>query len=206
MNNRREEKMRTMKVLVWAAIALLVCTGPVWAQSMDFELNAGSSSLAGGIFYERALSSGYMKYGISGVYSDDDDTDYQWGAFQVLVGSDTLTPGLRAEVGFKALYGSAEDHIYSGDIGAIAFTGRVGYLLTTPLPLELFGGLSYAPGPLTFLDADAYSELTLGIGLRLIQQASIEISYHAYNVDMDEGPGSWNLDENAVRFGIRMSF
>jgi hypothetical protein len=152
------------------------------------------------------LTSGYLKYGITGVYNDDDDADYQWGTFQVLVGSDTLTPGLWAEVGLKALYGSAEEGLYSGDIGAVAFTGRMGYLLPLQFPVEVFGGLSYAPGPLSFLDSESFSEITIGIGLRIIQNAGIEISYHAYNVEMEEGPGSWEFDDSAVRFGISMHF
>lgn len=198
--------MKIVNVLISAVALLLICTSLVYAQSLDFELKAGSSSVAGGISYKSPLSGGYMKYGISGVYSDDNDTDYQWGIFQVLVGSDTMSPGLWAEVGLKALYGSAEEGIYSGDIGAVVFTGRLGYLLPLKLPVELFGGLSYAPKPLSFLDAESFSEITVGVGLRIIQQASIEISYHLYNIEMAGRPGSWEFDDNAVRFGISMRF
>jgi hypothetical protein len=201
--------MKTIKMFLLAGIIALVGVKASAAQSMDFELKAGSSSIAGGASFIRPAGSGFMKFGISGVYSDDDSTSYQWGAVQLLVGSDTLSPGLRAEVGLKGVFGSAEERNFSGDIGAIAFTGRLGYLFPRrlmPLPLELFGGLSYAPGPLSFMDADSFSEITLGFGIRIIEQASLELSYHAYNIEMDDSPSDWDLDDSAIRFGLTMRF
>lgn len=201
-----------MKRFMWCAIVSLVSLA--WAnvsmaQSMDFDLKAGSSSVAGGASYLKPLNSGYMKLGISGVYSDDDTTSYQWGSLHLLVGSDTLSPGLQAEVGLKGIFGSAEERSHSGDIGVLAFTGRLGYIFPRriiPIPLEVFGGLSYAPDPLSYMDTESYMELMLGIGIRIIDQASLEISFHQYDIDMEEGPGSWELDDSEVRFGISMRF
>ena len=198
-----------LKKLGFALLILTLSAAPVAAESMDFELKAGSSSVAGSINYRKPLYDGYMKTGISGVYSDDDATEYQWGAIHLLVGNDTLAPGLWGEVGFKGIFGSAEERGYSGDIAVVAFTGNLGYVFPSyliPVPLEVFGGLTFAPDPLAFMDASTYSEFTIGVGVHLIQQASIEISYHAYGIEFDEGPGQWDLDDNAVRFGITMRF
>lgn len=201
--------MKMMKVYMWCAIIMLLSVNVSMAQSMDFELKAGSSSVAGSASLVKPLYSGYLKVGVSGVYSDDDTTSYQWGGVHLLVGSNTLSPGLQAEVGLKGIFGSAEERSYSGDIGALAFTGRIGYLFprrAIPIPLEVFGGLSYAPKPLSFMDTESYMDLVLGIGIRIIDQASLEISFHQYDIDMEEGPGSWELDDSEVRFGISMRF
>lgn len=192
-----------------ALLILILTAAPVAAESMDFELTAGSSSVAGSVNFRKPLYSGYMKTGISAVYSDDDSTEYQWGAIQLLVGSETIAPGVWGEVGLKAIFGSAEERGHSGDIAVVAFTGNLGYVFPSylvPIPIELFGGLTYAPEPLAFLDTSTYSEFTIGVGIHLIQQASIEVSYHAYGIEFDEGPGKWDLDDNAVRFGITMRF
>ncbi|MEJ2037323.1 MAG: hypothetical protein P8X55_00120, partial [Desulfosarcinaceae bacterium] len=131
----------------------------------------GSSSIAGGAAYRSPLSSGYMKVGLSGVYTDDDDTEYHIGSLRFVVGNDTLTPGLSIEAGLQGLFGSAEEDDNSGDIGAGAFTARVGYTFPrrlVPIPLEVFGGATYAPEPLSFMDLDEYKEINLGVGVQII--------------------------------------
>jgi hypothetical protein len=190
-------------------LMLILSAETAAAESMDFELQAGSSSVAGSVDYRRPLYDGYMKMGISGLHSDSDSTEYHWGALQLLVGSDTLAPGFWAEVGFKGIFGSVEEDAYSGDIAVLGFSGNVGYTFPSyriPIPVELFGGVTYAPDPLAFMDTSMFTEITFGIDMRLIQQASIELSYHIYNIDLDEGPGRWNFDDNALRFGIVMRF
>jgi hypothetical protein len=208
---REREMMEMKKIVMVCAIAMLVCMNASMAQAqakyVDLELKAGSSSVSGSASYIKPLYSGYMKIGGSGVYSDN---AYQWGGIHLLVGSETLSPGLMAEVGLKGIFGSAEEHSYEGDIGAVAFTGRLVYALRrrneTAIPLEAFCGMSFAPGPLSFLDTGSYLDMMVGIGIRIIDQASLEISFHQYDIDMEEGPGSWELDENEVRLGISMRF
>lgn len=210
INNQDQKRNTTMiKKLGVVLLMLALNVAPATAESMDFALTAGSSSLAGSINFRKPLYSGYMKTGIAGVYSDDDTTEYQWGSVQLLVGSDTIAPGIWGEVGLKGIFGSAEEREYSGDIAVVAFTGSIGYIFPSSLvriPIELSGGLSYAPDPLAFMDTSTYSEFTIGVGIHIVPQASIEVSYHVYGIEFDEGPGQWDLDDNAVRFGVTMRF
>lgn len=201
--------MKMKKVVMLCAIIMLACTNASMAQSMEFGLAAGPSSVSGSVSHIRLLYNGYMKIGAFGINGDDDSASYQWGGVHLLVGSDTLSQGLKAEVGLKALFGSAEDNSHDGDIGALAFTGRLGYAFPRQriaIPLEVFGGLSYTPGPLSYMDTESYIEMVVGIGLRIIDQASLEMSFHQYNIDMEEGPGSWELEDSQVRFGMTIRF
>ena len=179
-------------------------------QSTEAELMAGTDSVAGGIAFRRPMYSGYTKIGFSGVYADDDDTKYQLGNARFVVGNDTLSQGLSIEAGLQGIFGSAEEDDNTGDVGAIAFTARVGYLFPrrlVPIPLEIFGGFTYAPEPLSFIDLDEYKEINLGVGVHIIPNASIQLSYHSYEMKMDEDDdGEWTVDDDSIRLGLVMRF
>ena len=197
------------KHLLSTVLILLMSVSICAAQSMEFDLSAGTTSVAGGVQFRKPLATGFMKIGLSGVCTDDDDMEYQWGNLSFVVGSDTLAPGLSVEVGLKGIFGSAEDNGYSGDVGAAAFTGRAGYIFPRrimPVPLEVFGGVAYAPEPLSFMDTESYTEIFLGAGLRIIENASVVISLHSYEVEMEEGPGDWELDDEVIRAGVVLRF
>jgi hypothetical protein len=112
-------------------------------------------------------------------------------------------------VGFNGLLGDAEDNGYSADVGALAFNGYVGYLFpkrVMPIPFEVFGGLTYSPEVLSFRDTENYLSYRLGGGLRIIPNATVSLEYVNYDMDMDAGPGDWNLDDDVIRLGLAMRF
>ena len=190
-------------------IIVFSVTGQSFANSWEAYLNAGSTSAAGGVRYKKDLATGYIKTGVSGIYTDDDDVEYKWAAFTFAVGRENIQPGLTCEVGFKGIIGDGEEAIFSGDIGALAFDGYIGYLFPKhimPLPLEVYGGLSYAPEVLSFRDTDDFVSYRLGVGLRIVQYTSVNLEYAGIDVDMEEGPGPWNLDDSVVRLGLTMRF
>lgn len=179
------------------------------AAGWEANLNAGGASAAAGVHYKRDLNNGYMKAGVSGIYTDDNDLEYKWAEFKFVVGRENIQPGLTCEVGLKGIFGDAKENQFSGDVGALAFTGHVGYLFPKqmiPIPLEIFTGASYAPGVLSFRDTDDYLSYNIGIGLRVMQNASVIFEYGAFDVDMEAGPGPWNLDDGVFRLGLAMRF
>jgi len=196
------------KLLLAAMLLLTTCTLCA-AQSFDINLTAGTTSVSGGLHYKSYLESGYFCMGASGVYTDDDEREYKWGSLDLMVGSDTLGPGLSCDVGLRGIVGSADDASTSGDIGALGFTGTVGYCFPRtmiPVPLEIFGGLTWAPRSLTFMDVEDYFEFNAGIGVRIIQSASIVGTYTKYDVEMESGPGDWTLSDDVYRLGLVMRF
>lgn len=197
------------KIVVRLAVFVFVVSGTGMADGWEANLNAGGTSVIGGIHHKRDLNNGYMKAGVSGVYTDDNDVEYKWAEFKFVVGREDIQPGLTCEVGLKGIVGDAKENRFSGDLGALAFNGHVGYLFpmrVIPIPLEVFSGVSYAPGVLSFRDTDEFISYNLGIGLRVMKNASVIFEYSAFDVDMESGPGPWNLDDGVFRLGLAMRF
>ncbi|MCP4744636.1 MAG: hypothetical protein GY874_00610 [Desulfobacteraceae bacterium] len=190
-------------------IVLIIGSGICYADTIDLELSAGQHTLYGDVGVRKPTNNGYMKLGLSGLYSESDDTKFKWANLGLFVGNDNFGQGFGTEVGLKSIYGTAEDGHRSGDIAAVAFAGKLSYVFPKrimPIPLEIFGGMAYSPDPLTFEDADNYTELNMGVGLRVLPNASVRLSYNAYDVGMDSESGKWDLDESMVRLGLTMSF
>ena len=199
-----------MKRLYLTIVVFMTLTGVCAAGPWEFDLSAGSSSVAGGLHYKNYMDTGYLRVGASGVYTDDDNTEYKWATFDFTVGSDILRPGLSVDVGLRAIAGTAEDGRNSGDVGAAAFTILGDYYFSRdvmPIPLEIYSGLTWGPKPLTFEDTDNYFQFDLGVGIQLIRNASVMLSYTAYRVGMDDtGAGDWDLNDDVLRAGIIMRF
>jgi len=197
------------KILVLILTIGFSAAGLCRADGWEANLNAGTTSVYGGLHYKKDLNNGYLKSGISGLYTDDDNTEYKWAEAKITVGSENVSSGLNLEAGFAGIFGDAEDQGFSGDVGAVAFTGYACYLFprrVMPVPLEVFGGLTYAPEVLAFRDTETYLSYRLGIGARVVSNASVFVEYQHYDVDMEAGPGSWNLDDDVVRLGLTMRF
>ena len=75
-----------------------------------------------------------------------------------------------------------------------------------PLPLEVFGGLSYAPEVLAFRDTEKYLSYRFGVGVEVVPNASIRIEYQYYDMDMEAGPGTWDWDDSVLRLSLLMRF
>jgi hypothetical protein len=188
---------------------IFIAPGIGLAGDWEVNLNAGGTSAIGGVHYKRDLNNGYMKTGVSGIYTDDNDIEYKWAEFKFVVGRENIQPGLTCEVGLKGIFGDAKEDPFSGDVGALAFTGYAGYLFPNqvmPIPLEVFTGVSYAPGVLSFRDTDDFLSYNIGFGLSVMQNASVTFEYAAFDVDMEAGPRPWNLDDGVFRLGLTMRF
>jgi opacity protein-like surface antigen len=179
------------------------------ADGWEANLNAGTTSVTGGLQYKKDLPTGYMKAGLSGLYTDDNDLEYKWVEAKFAVGSDNIRRGLTLEVGVDGILGDAEEGGFSGDVGAIPFTGYIGYTFpreVMPLPLEVFGGLSYAPEVLSFRDTKEYLSYRFGVGVEVVPNASVRVEYQYYDMDMEAGPGAWDWDDSVFRLSLLMRF
>lgn len=188
---------------------LVSISSPVAADPWEMGLTAGPTSLAAGIHHKSYLDTGYLRLGGSGVYTDDDDTEYKWASLDATVGSDTLFPGMTLDIGLRGILGDADEPGASGNVGAIGFTAAAGYIFSRavfPIPLEVFGGLTWAPQPLSFLDADRYLEANMGVGLQVIKNASIIASYTYYHLEMESDSADWSLNDDVFRAGLLLRF
>lgn len=186
-----------------------LAVGSSLAAGMDADLAVGSDSIEGGMHFKKDLANGFWRAGGSALYTDNDDMEYKWIEADFTVGSETLAPGMTCDVGLKGVMGEAEDNGYSGDVGAIAFAGRIGYLFpqqNTPVPVEVFAGFAYAPEILSFRDTEEYLAFHVGVGVRIVQNASIILKYNSYDVDFETNNRPWELDDSNIRLGLQMRF
>jgi hypothetical protein len=179
------------------------------ADSWELDLTAGSTYLSGGLHHKTYMNTGYLKVGGSGIYVDDDDLEYKWASLDLFVGSDTVRPGLFVDVGLRGFLGRVKESGRSGDLGAVGFAVAAGYLFppeVMPIPLEVFSGVAWAPGPLSFRDTENFLQLDLGVGLRIIRNASIIASYTYYHLEMESGSSDWSVSDNVLRAGLMLRF
>ena len=173
------------KIVIAMTACLVFACGTSWARGLEADLTVGANSIEGGFHMKNNLANGFWRAGGSALYTDDDSTEYKWLELDFTVGSETLQPGLTVEVGLKGIVGEAEEYGLSGDVGALAFAGRVGYVFPKrlmPIPLEVFSGVAYAPSVLSFRDTDRYLAYYMGVGVQIVENASIILKYNVYDV------------------------
>lgn len=198
------------KTAIMFFLAGLFICNHCWADGYEGALAVGSGSIRGDFQIVKSMADGFWKTGVSGVYTEKSEKKYKWGELGFRVGSDVLQPGLTCEVGLKGLLGKAERNVFSGDVGALAFTGRISYdfaqQMVLPGAFEVFMDLDYANDILSFQDTENYVGLCFGIGVPLFQHAAVFMDYSIYDMDMTSGPGHWNMEDDLFRVGLSMSF
>jgi hypothetical protein len=197
------------KILLLLLIVSGFTVGSSLAAGLDADLTVGNDSIEGGLHYKKDVANGFWRAGGSALYTDDDDMEYKWLEVDFTVGSETLAPGMTCEVGVKGVLGDAEDNGFSGDVGAAAFAAKISYLFprqNTPVPVEVFSGFAYAPEIMSFRDTEEYLAFHIGVGVRIVQNASIILKYNSYDVDLETRNIPWELDDSNIRLGLVMRF
>ena len=193
------------KIVVLTAVLLILGTGMVQAETFRAILNASQSSIFAGVDAKRYVTKGYMKYGGNGIFVDTDTKKYGLLNIRLMVGSETLLENLVCEVGLKGVLGSAEERDNDGSIGAVAFSGVAAYRLPqsiTPIPIQFSLEMSGSPSVLTFLDAKNYFDVKTGIDVYIVENASLQFSYHYYSIDIKK----WDFKDDRILFGIALEF
>ncbi len=188
--------MMFQKFLVVALVLGMAAGGVCRADSWEANINAGSTSVLGGLHYKKDLNTGYMKTGLSGLYTDDDDLEYKWAEAKFAVGRDTTQPGLTVEIGMDGILGDADEHGFSGDVGAVPFTGYIGYTFprrVMPIPLEVFGGLSYVRKCFRFATQRRISPIAPALGSVLFPTLRSGSNTSTRTLTLKRGPdhGTW---------------
>lgn len=198
------------KIVILPLLIVFFWMGQCWADEYHILLTASSDSVHGDYGIEQNLGDGFWKADFAGLYTENDSTEYKWAEVGFSVGGGALYPGVSCEVGLKGLLGKAEETGYSGDAGAIAFSGRITYdfaqQLVLPGAFQVYGGIDYANEILSFLDTEDYLAFHFGLGIPLFEHASIIMEYSIYDMDMTSGPGAWSLDDDLLRLGLFMKF
>ena len=188
-------------------VMLCVTTGVSQAETYRVELNASNSAIFFGLDAKQYVTQGYMKYGGSGLYIDNDIKKMGLLNFKLMVGSETLFPDLNCEVGFKGLLGYAEEKNIQkdGSAAAIGFSAVAAYRLPqsiSPIPIEFELEFTGAPRPLSFMDINNYFELKTGVNLYIVDNAALQLNYRFYTIDF----GDWRFKDDILLLGLLIEF
>jgi opacity protein-like surface antigen len=201
--------MKKILLIIYTTLLVLALAAMTNAQTYRLELHAGGSSIHAGMDTKYYVNRGYLKIGGDLVYSDDDDEKYTLGDARVLVGSETLYPGLEVELGFKGLVGKAEDDDNEGEVAGIGFMGAVAYKLPeyiSPIPIELWLNMTGAPQPLSFGDLENYFDLKTGVSFYIVENAAAVISYRYHSLEVEEDDDDFNIRDDTFTLGLQINF
>jgi len=176
------------------------------ARDYEFQLSAGSSYIDADFNVRHPLDPGYLRTGIGGVYRNWDNKRYGMLHGTFGVGSDSFVEGLRCDVGFRLLGGEVKVEPRSGTIGAVGFNVSAAYALPdrlTPIPIDFFGEVTWAPNALCFSNLYGYRDLNGGVRFLLIENASIGVSYRYRKYDMND---NWSLSDGIFSVGVGIEF
>jgi opacity protein-like surface antigen len=197
------------RALITTLMVFMGVTGVAYAQSYRMELSVSNNAIFGALDAKHFVSRGYMRAGIDGIYSDEDDEDYKILNPKMLVGSETLYPGLQCELGFRGIIGTAEKGDDKGNMGGVGFAGNVAFTFpqsVSPIPIKLFANLTGAPRPLSFLDMERYFELSTGIGVYVVENAAIFLSYRYYDFGIEKDSDNFNITDDTFMIGLELQF
>ena len=197
------------KLLIFIIAVFMIASDSAAADYYQFQLSAGRSSIDASLDAKRYLDSGYLITGVGFINVNNDDEKYTIAKIKLTVGNETLYPGLRCDLGFKGLIGSVEKDPDEGDIGGIGFFGSVAYILSeriSPIPIEISASVCWVPGALTLSDLDNYQEIKAGLGVYIVDNAAIVLSYQNYDIRMDNDPGEWKMKDGVVLIGLELTF
>lgn len=197
------------KRLFFSMVLVIAAAGCCAAGDFNVGLTVSDRTLVGDVHYKEQMMNGYWRLGGAAVYAEKTNMDYKWLELDYFLGNDLLHPGLNVEAGLKGIYGDAQEEPYSGDIGSVAFSGKIGYLFPTTatfLPVEIFADITYGPQILSFRDNENYFAYGAGLSFKIVDRASIVAGYYVYDVKMESGPGEWTLYDNQFRFGLTLGF
>jgi len=199
--------MKKSALLTLLIVLLFPCTG--MAASKQLSLSASSSMIIGNFDVKSERDLRYLGYGIEFRYYDKADKELRIIDGKFTVGSKSFYPGLECELGFKGLLGKVERDTLDGSISGVGFYGSASYTLpemSSPIPIEFFGAVTYAPSTLSFQALDNYTEFRLGMALYIVEQAAVIVDYRRHMIDMDNSAGKWEFDKDSITFGVKLSW
>ena len=198
------------KILPLVLLTCLFMGDCCWADGYKGSLAVSNVSFRGGVDIIQDMADGFWKTRVSGLFTEDGETEYKWAEIGFTVGADVFQPGLTCEAGVKGLLGKADDMGFSGDVGAVVLIGRIGYdfaqQMVLPGSFKLFGSIDYANDILSFQDTENYLAFHFGIDMPLFQHAAVSMEYSVYEIDMTSEVADWCLEDDAFRVGLSIHF
>jgi hypothetical protein len=201
--------MKKINFFLLIGLLLILQTGISSAQTFETYLNAGVSTVQAGLDVEHKLDQGYMRTGISGIYTNRDTGDFKTLEVHLLVGNEIINSGFKGELGIKGLIGTVDKARASHDVGGLAFMIGGTYQLPKelfPVQTKLFANISWTPSPMAFMHMDRNFDSKVGVDVFLVENAALECTYQYYNMKLTDIPNDGSHKDNIVTVGIKLKF
>lgn len=181
-------------------ILLAALSGHSYARILDFNISSESAEINYATLVG-ATNYGRTEFGIGFLYNENDN---YLGDLSLLVIDEagSKSPGLEAGVGLKFYYGQAGDP--SADISGIGLGGQLRYRHPSAPRIVYSGALFYAPGIVSFQDADQIFDTLATIEFEVNPSANIYVGYRYITTELKNGPDV-DIDNNFI-LGMRFKF
>lgn len=185
--------------IVAGVSALIASTAVNAANTLD--LNFSNESVRAQYSQEiNSSAQGHKEMGVGLLYNTNDNVMFDtW--FQITDEAGSKAPGLDAGVGFKGYVGQTETQEYM----AVAIGGELLYRPVQNNRMLFQAGLFFAPGIVTFLDADNLWDANLRIGFEILPTALAYIAYRSIRVNFEVAEDEEEIDRG-VQLGLELRF
>jgi len=187
----------SVKKILLILISILA-TSPVIADNIDF--NVGSDAVR----FTYAIPIGSSDYGRKditfGILYNEDDNTFIDAALHIIDEAGSKFPGMEVGIGPKVYFGQTN----SEDYLTVGFEALGNYRLAKMNRIVLGAYGYYAPGILSFIDADELWEMHFRASYELIPSASIYLGYRKIRAKVNV-KNERTIDDS-FHFGLIMEF
>ena len=193
-------------VIMFAVVAMFPYS--VSAVDTSIELNVNANDVEGRVDVKLRPLEIPLSVGGGFIYSDN-STKYWLANVNAVVKDEVFTPALSLGVGLKGVFGTTDFPLESVDTTAIPFLFLADYdfrKMSLNWPISFAASLGYAPEVISFSDTKEYLEFYLSGFFHINHFAALYAGYRRIDIDYEKSAISRNLTDDAVFFGVRMSF
>ena len=189
-----------MKFLSITCLFILSAVPISYADASDFEAALSSETAQ---FTFRSDSSvigwGGSDLALGLFYNEEDDFLLQGSLLQMRQASEE-TP-LTFGVGVKAYVGSLDN---GDDILALGIGGQIRYTIPGVMPMAVYLEGYLAPEITSFSDSEKIVDYTIGFQIEALPQTIAFAGLR--HLEVDNGSSDYELDDDNIHFGIRLTF
>jgi hypothetical protein len=194
------------KIIVQIVFIALLTSTPSFAGIYELEVTASRSDLEARYRADLPLDKGILSTGLGAIYRND---DYKIADMKLTLGKELWAPGLWLHLGLKGVVGEVERDQKKGDLTAVGVLVSARYPIPptiSPLPLGVSAGVSFAPEPLCFSDAERYIDVRTSLDFRIVKNGEILLGYRYIYARLQDNRGKWNISDATLFLGYRLSY
>jgi hypothetical protein len=194
------------KIIVQIVFITILASTTSFASMYDLELNASRSDVEARYSANLPLDTGIFSTGLGVIYRDD---DYRIADMKLTLGKKLLAPELRLSLGIKGVLGNVERDQKEGDLMAVGVLAEARYPIPqtiSPIPIEVSGGVSFAPDPFCFSDSERYLEVRTSLDFRVVENGAIILGYRYIHARLDDDQGQWKISDAVFFVGYRLRY